>query len=369
MKSIYLLLSSVLFLLLFSSCAINIFSVFNPANPNGVNDPNTLVEMGDMYLSELEYTNAFNCYSKAMSLAPRNSRAIDGACTAFLYMRIPETNLIIQMVSSRFSIAGMQNNLYAASSYIHTNLYKIISGQADGVIPANDVNVNLNFYFFNQLYSILFTIDTDNDGNIVNDPNDCLSIDNNLNITENPIMVNALNATNLLGTGPGPLLNPIATLKIIPVTAALNAKYIAFTNDQVQTALASNNVVNGLITSQARQEFNQIANTLGTGMNNVLNMFNSLNVTISPLTVTLLNLTNYFEITSFAWYSAATINIIDGNVINCFSGAAYPPTPAGYSEFSSDMVNSGVSDEGSLTTGMTGGVTPAGMITAINSYF
>ena len=305
-----------------------------------------------------------------MSIAPQNSRAIDGSCTSFLYMRVPLTNLIMDMVSSSFSINGWQNQLYASAAYIHTNLYKIISGQADGVIPANDVNVNLNFYFFNQVYAIYFSVDTDNDGNVVNDPNDLVSIDTSYNVTENGPLIAAINEEPLLVTGFGP--NPIAALKIIPVSAALSLKYTSFTNDQAQDLAASNNVINGLATSQAKQEFIQITSAFSSGMNNINTLFNNINVALPvPLTGTLFDLTNYFQLQNLVpGYGVATSWITPGNVNNWLGtgGAGYNPTLADYAQFNSDMVNSGVSTPGDLATGMTG-ITKAQMAAAIPGYF
>jgi hypothetical protein len=375
----FLALSSILLSALTASCAFNIFSVFNPTDPSGVSDPNTLVAMGDDYLASLEYTNAFNCYSRAMSLAPKNSRAIDGACTSFLYMRVPMTNLIMAMVSSSFSINGWQNAIYASAAYIHTNLYKIISGQADGVIPANDVNVNLNFYFFNQIYAIFFSVDTDNDGNVVNDPNDLISIDTSYNVNENPPLVNAINDIGKFNSA-GPGLNPIQALNIIPVSAALSLKYTSFTNDQAQDLVASNNVINGLATSQAKQEFIQITSAFTSGMNNINTLFNSVNVALPfPLTGTLFDFTNYFQLTGAFGYAGVTGWItypsppaaID-ELTPCFQG----PNGAGYNfhslssyiAFTNDLIQSGVTDPGTLALNMPN-VTQANMVIFIAAYF
>ena len=55
-----------------SSC-FNVFSLLNPAEPAQVDSIPMLLSMGDGYLSEGEYENAYNSYARVLDLEPNNA--------------------------------------------------------------------------------------------------------------------------------------------------------------------------------------------------------------------------------------------------------------------------------------------------------
>ncbi len=356
------LLPLVIAALVFLSCSYNIFSPFNPSSPNNVNDVDTLIALGDYYLNNLDYSDAFNAYSKAMGLAPQNSRAIEGSCTSYLFMRIPVTNLILSILNKSYSIKGLKNKLFDVSTYIQAHLYTIINNQADGVIPANDVNINLNFYFFNDIYSLFFFIDTDNNGDVENDTNDLISIDDNFNPATSARLSNAVSIMTNISN----LINPIALLKVVPIMVIINQKENFITNNLKRSDQAMSNVISALASDQAKQELSGITSQIGGAINSLLsiiNMFNT-NYTFSlvyppppiPLGVTYnfainpLGLTNYYSITNsipiYTNITALTTTTVP-QVNSSFANAGY--ANGDYSSFTSDVLNSGLAVESDVT--------------------
>jgi hypothetical protein len=251
------------FLLFFSSCGVNVFSIFSPTNPDGVEDTLTLVALGDQYLVNLDYTNAFKAYSKAMEKQPNNSRAIEGASTSYLYMRIPFISMMTVLLSSAYTSLNI-NTLFDVSSYLSTHLYTIIGKSADGVIPYNDVNINLNFYIFNTFSSLFILADTDNDRNIELDTNDLLIISNDFTLTERISgMTNSM--ISLLGA-----VNTLNSKK--------QGYYTAFTNSLVSLEYVNN----ALVTTEAKAMLQGIITPIsgfGSGIDSIFSNFQHLNLT------------------------------------------------------------------------------------------
>lgn len=168
---------TLLFTFLFSSC-FNLFSFFAPNQADEITqrvedteNVRTLISLGERSLSMLEYEAAFEAFSKAVSIAPTNTTAIEGMCTAYLFWNIPFTNVLFAALDGSYTNFDL-NLLYDVSEMLATNLHKIYESSADGVIPDDDVNLNLNFFIFNSLYGAFYLADTDEDRDVTTDTND-----------------------------------------------------------------------------------------------------------------------------------------------------------------------------------------------------
>ena len=75
------------------------------------------------------------------------------------------------------------NSVAAAISEAVTNLGKISSGLGDGVIPADDIDVNLNLGILEILDAAVNIIDFDGDGTVTGDTDDVIQIDENYNVS------------------------------------------------------------------------------------------------------------------------------------------------------------------------------------------
>jgi hypothetical protein len=235
--------------LLFSGCSANIFSYLNPTVIDVQNDPNILVGMGDNYLNQLDYTNAYKAYSRAVSLDPRKSRALEGSSIAYIYMHFAFTDLYTAIMSSNYASLG-PNNIYNVGAVVSRTLGKILRGEADGVIPANDVNDSLNYFIFNSFYTIFNTIDANNNDNIDFDTNDYI------------MMYPDLTTTNRVQDV---IDNSISNADLVPVIGmAYNFNYVkrvSFTNSQYWSYRSINVVNNALLSTNTKAVVTMISNT------------------------------------------------------------------------------------------------------------
>lgn len=207
--------------LAFSGCSANIFSYLNPTNPDLVNDANVLVAMGDNYVNKLDYTNAYRAYTRALLFAPKNSRAMEGASLAYIYMHFTFNELFTCIMSGSFTSLGA-NGFYKVSRVATQNLMNIVIGNSDGVIPANDVNDNLNFFIFCGYYAVFYLIDSDNDGDIDSDTNDYIIMDSNF-ITSNRVF--EVIGTNLINSNMVPIIGMANTFYHIKRVGYTNMRY------------------------------------------------------------------------------------------------------------------------------------------------
>lgn len=177
-RKFFIVYISIFILMTLSSC-FNLFSLFAPTDPAQVDDVTRLIAIGQQSLNSLDYQTAYDAFSKAYGLAPSNSVAIEGMCTAYVFLRIPITNVIGSVINGAYSNLGF-NNAFGVGEFLSTYLYLIVDGKGDGVIPQDDFSVNINFFMFNTLYAAFFIADTDNDLDVQMDTNDYFLISNDL---------------------------------------------------------------------------------------------------------------------------------------------------------------------------------------------
>ena len=335
----------ILFLfLIIASCGLNFFSVFTPTNTDAENNVSSLLIIGDNDLNNLDYTNAYKAYLKAMTLSPTNSRAIEGVCTAYLYMKIPITDVFSAVLSASYNKIGM-NKLFDVSSFLATNLEKIIDNKADGVIPYNDVNINLNFFIFNSLYSIFYFADSDDNKNIENDSNDVFLISANFKPDINPAVTNLLNkATNKNS------FNPFAMAKVSSMLKPVKPRYLFFTNNINKSYACLAVVEKALSSADTIQKLNSITSIMSDNVNSLTNFFNLLDNTNSGSSISPVYFTNIFMITNIVTNAfAVSTNIItnDNVVTNLISSGGY--SPGDYNQFTNDMQSGGVTNLSDMT--------------------
>jgi len=175
------ILFSLFFCIISASSCFNLFSSFEPSNPQYISNVDTLISMGDSELQNDKDTNnymkAYRAYRRAVELSPTNSLAIQGMCTAYLYMKIPFTNFILAIMNKDLSkIPGGLPVLFDVSRFISTNLKKIVFGSGDQILTPNDINININFFIFNSFYSLLDFIDINENSQFLNDPDDLFTL-------------------------------------------------------------------------------------------------------------------------------------------------------------------------------------------------
>ncbi len=216
--------------LLLASC-FNIFAILGHGDPDAFQDDTRLVKMGQAYLNNMEYELAYNSFEQALIINPANSVAREGISTAYLFWKVPLTNIIQAVIDGDYSRIGM-NNLYAASRVVSTNLWHIINSDGDRVIPAQDNSINLNFFLFNTVYAAFSLIDSDNDGNILSDTNDIYTVNPDFTFSDN-------------------LPNLSNFVEVVHLVYNLSLKTNQFEILYGRSMLSLSNVQNGLTSSEA----------------------------------------------------------------------------------------------------------------------
>ncbi len=230
MKRLILAASLITLTLSLGAC-INIFSIFNGGNVDNIENEDRLIAMGQTYLNNMQYEEAYGAFHQVLVLNPANSVAREGIATAYLFWQVPITNIIQAIISENYSLIGM-NNLYNASQVVSTNLWFIINGQGDGAITALDNSVNLNYFVFNSLYATFSLIDSDNDGNILADTNDIYTVYPDFSFSNN-------------------LPDMMDFVKIAQLVHSLALKTNQFESLFSQSLFSLSNVQNGLVSSEA----------------------------------------------------------------------------------------------------------------------
>lgn len=343
-RFIFLIITINLSFILLVSCGVNIFSIFNPTTVQDVNNVDSLIGIGDNYIYNLDYSNAFEAYSKALKIAPKNARAIEGACTAYLFMRVPVTNFVSSLISQTYLTAFPLNTLYDVSKYLGNNLYTIVNNQSDNQILSNDVNTDLNFYIFNTLYSLLGFVDTDDNMDIEGDVNDLIMIDATFVPTMSPILTNLLDQTTNTT-----VFNPFAMIKLITYVSQIKTKYTFMTNNLLRSDQSMAMIQNSIVTPSLKTELGQISGQMGqivTSMDQQISILDTTNTNmINPFA-----LTNIFNITNMVTNSVELITNSVTNesaFTNFISQGGYSSND--YTAFTNDMNNAGVTNMNDLT--------------------
>ena len=153
------------------------FSIFNPSDPAGVQDVNSLIAIGDRYMANMDYENAYKAYSNAYVINPTNSLVIEGLCTSYLFWQIPITNVITSSISGKFESLS-KNKFYNVTAFIAPKMATILKGKATSEIAANDMTISVHYFLYNTLYAVFYLADSDGDMNLQNDSNDFITFTN-----------------------------------------------------------------------------------------------------------------------------------------------------------------------------------------------
>jgi hypothetical protein len=283
-----------------SSC-FNVFSLLNPAEPAQVDSIPMLLSLGDGYISQGEYQKAYDAYARVLQLDDNNALALEGISTAYLYWKIPPTQFIRAVLSNNYSLINM-NTLYDVSEFVQAKLYMIVSSAGDGVIPYNDININLNFFIFNTAFAAFLLGDTDLDRNIIMDTNDYLMFYPDFSISNN-----LPNTTNFV--------QAIKMLKTIGTLVPRFNTYIAHSEYSLGI------IENSVYTPEAKATVSNVRASINMVLQTVVSNFES----ISNLTsLSQFGLTNTYGLTNL-WF---------------FEGFS----PTNYTEFTNAMAQAGVSN-------------------------
>jgi len=178
--------------LLLSGCGQ--WNIFKWAHKEGEStDTTVLVADGQSALNNGDYAKAEEIFYKAIQANPRSSEANYGYAQAIIgasglglaqiissvieqgksqSTTLPADNPFIHFVSKSFSPEGNLlpfsvndlTNLYATSKKVIDPLKKIADGQCDGVIPADDLDVNINLSFMLIIRAGCSLLDSNNNG-------------------------------------------------------------------------------------------------------------------------------------------------------------------------------------------------------------
>jgi len=322
----------------FSCSVINVFSPTNPTNIDDIYDSEVLISLGEKYLSEGKYEEAFNAFRRALYLSPNKSKAMDGISTAYIQLHISFTNLIKGITNNSFSNIAPLNTLYDVSFFVSSNLKNIINNESDGVIVYYDINVNLTFYILNNFYSIFALFDFNNNLDVENDTNDLIMISPDFQIdTNNSQLFKIVN--NLQGANP----NPIYLFKVPQIIARLNDQYKVFTNN---IGLSKKSISNIYINLQAEESKNLLTNITKVMDELCFNMENFiLTLNFSNTNHSVFSMTNIYNITNFVEISDLTLD--NTSTSNYLWDAGYGPDD--YDSFTNDMYNAGITNFSDLT--------------------
>ncbi|OHD55971.1 MAG: hypothetical protein A2Y33_10960 [Spirochaetes bacterium GWF1_51_8] len=283
-----------------TSC-FNLFSLLNPGEPATVDNVPMLISLGDGYLSSGEYTKAYDAFEQAVLLDPDNSLAIEGLCTAYIYNLIPPTNIIRALITTNYALLDL-NKLYSASGFVHDKLYTIVSGAGDGIIPYNDININLNFLLFNTAYAAFIIGDSDQDGDILWDTNDYLIFFPDLSMSNNlPNTTNFITAIEMLVT--------------------INAIIPQFTTLISRTEYSLDIIANSVTSSTVKAEVSNISASITSMKNSVLSNFDYVS-----------------NLTSLSQFGISSIE----DLTNLWMMDGFMPT--NYTDFTNAMAAAGITD-------------------------
>jgi hypothetical protein len=232
------------------SSAVNVFGWMAPGTNS--TDVNSLIALGNSDMNKGDYTNALVCFDNALHFSPTNAQALEGASTAYIFVKVPIQNFIDAFISGGqpdYSKIGI-NNLYAVCSFVAPKLEMIVMGKADSGISSNDNTTLINYFVFNTLSSVLQFADMAGDGNLISNTNDIIYFTNN-----SPLgyYIN-LEITNSIGNLTNSLLGD------------LTDQLVSWTNTLMSNAMSNINYL-------TNQIFSNLNNGINTLTNNALSNF------------------------------------------------------------------------------------------------
>ncbi|MCX7883057.1 MAG: tetratricopeptide repeat protein [Brevinematales bacterium] len=305
--------------LLLSGC--NVFSVFNTTDVSQETNVDYLLGLGEYYIQNMEYDKAYEVYSRAVDLEPENAKALEGQATAALYREVPYTNVILAIVkkdSTRIS----RNGLYRAAGTVCRNMLKIISGGAKG-LASNDVQVNTVFFLVGNLYAVFLELDSNGNGNVENDTKDLFILNKDFTVDNN--------TTNRSFVD-------LAQAGIVFQKRRATILVLLSYSD-----VSLSNIMGQLVSEQTK------------------NLFGSLTEGFSAIR------SSVEEILAM---SASATNLLGTNnpdqVTNLIVQGGYPQNPAGYTAFTNDLAQAGITNWHEVTNAFPDLV---GGLDAISNYF
>jgi hypothetical protein len=187
--------------LLIVSCSLTLtacgdFNLFSWAHKKGSSaDKDVLISDGQVALSKKDFNNAQNYFQQVLNGDPTNSEALYGYVQATMgasglgladiisaviqqsvtgsappllsqgdYKNIFDASPKMGALSDLLPATLDLKKLYDTSVALIPNLKKIADGNGDGVIPADDVDVNVNLAVYLALRGVCEVLDTNGDG-------------------------------------------------------------------------------------------------------------------------------------------------------------------------------------------------------------
>ncbi len=195
MKSKILTAGILSFIFVLSSCENkNLFGKFHRRGSSG--NVEVLLNDANASLADKDYSKAKQIADDILAKDPNNSEALYISASAELKESGFDIAGIVTSVISSTSSASQStdslletfesldvNTVAAAISDSVDKLKQIAAGSADGTIPADDVDVNLNLGILEVLDSAINIVDFNDNGIVINDTGDVVQVDENYDVS------------------------------------------------------------------------------------------------------------------------------------------------------------------------------------------
>ncbi|MFN3659899.1 MAG: tetratricopeptide repeat protein [Brevinematales bacterium] len=319
MKRVFWCLAGIVMVFCLGGC--NVFSVFNTTDVSKETNVDYLLGLGEYYIQNMEYDKAFEVYSRAVELEPENAKALEGQATAALYREVPYTNVVLAIVRNDSTLIS-RNGLYRAGGMVSSNMLKIIQGKAKGLV-SNDVQINTVFFLIGNLYAVFLELDSNGNGSVENDTGDLFvlnrdfTVDNN---TTNRSFV-ALARAGMVFQSRRPVISMLLTYSDVSLS----------------------NIMGQLVSEETRSLFGSVT----TGFSAIRSSVEEI-LAMSASATNLLGTGNPDEVTNL---------IVQGG---------YSQDPAGYTAFTNDLAQAGITNWVEITNAFPDLV---GGLDAVSNYF
>lgn len=329
MKRKFRLFSLLLIPVLLTVSCGNLFSILSPSDPEQVTELQTLIAMGQQELSALNYSNANVIFEKALTIDPNSAEALEGAATSYLFWKIPLTNFIRSALNGDFNqltngITGTDplQLIYSVALYVNPKLDKINMGLASGIV-SNDIGLNVNYFLFYTIQTVMAMVDLNDNGVFMNDLGDIMTF-----TSLNP--VSFTNQFDVLSN------NFIAMLGI---AARLPAKASAFFNgmDRVESILMT--LTNSLSSTKVQAALGELIAPISTMKTTIKDQ-----LTNAGFESIMTNLT-FSNIMAFIGISNVSLANASSNFIDILSNSGYAPDSNGYTALTNELAAEGLSTD------------------------